>query len=98
MSLKSNKGLLSLTRCVVVLIPLKKFPNLFCFFSLPTFSLLWQMRPQGGSFPQSHVRARGKEREREEKKSCKYHFTSTVPLESITQATLLMLKQHCLEH
>lgn len=52
------------------------------------------MRPQGGSLPQRRVWDRGTEgradREEDKNKSCIDHFTSTIPLESITQTTLLI--------
>lgn len=100
MSLTSNKGLLSLMRCIDVRTLAEKKINLLLF---STFSLFWQVRPQGGSFPQRRVWDRGAregetDRAKGGKKSCIDHFTSTIPLESITQTTLLMLKQHCLEY
>lgn len=54
MSLKSNKGLLSLMRYMDVLRfadPFEKIPHLFS----SLFSLFWRVRPQGGSFPQLRV-------------------------------------------
>lgn len=102
-----------LMRCMDVLRladPFEEIPLICsaCFFSPPMFSLFWHVRPQGGSFPQHRVWDRGTEGEtdrvkeakkkKKEKKSCIDHLTSTISLESITQTTLLMLNQHCLEY
>lgn len=66
---KTRKGFLSLMSSVFPVVFLKTSPNLlgFLFFSLsspPGFSMLWQMRPQGGSFSQALVWNRASDRER----------------------------------
>lgn len=61
----------------------------FFFFALPVLA----SEATRGQFPSKSCvgqKNRGQDRQRD-------HFTSTIPLESITQTALLMAKEHCLE-
>lgn len=99
MSLKSNRGLLSLMRCMDVLrhagLFWKETPHFFLllpfffFFFLPVFPVLASETTRG-QFPSASCvghRNRGQDRE--------ITLPPPFPVESITQTTLLMAKQHC---